>query len=90
MFYNYFFLITEANDIEVIDQTAVFSASDNVQSGDVACMTVSIVADDVLEPMVVFLVRTVVTPRVLRPADSPDFTRLFVVDTTSQGTVSMA
>lgn len=69
------------------EQSAVFSAADNIQSGDVACVTLSIVRDDTLEPTVQALVLFQVSPRVTEPQDSPDFTRVFIVDTTSQGTV---
>ena len=69
------------------EESAVFSPEDNVQSGDVACVTISIVEDDILEPMVQFLVRFQINPRVTQPQDTPDFTRVFIVDTTSQGTV---
>lgn len=71
----------------LFDQTAVFSASDNIQSGDVACLTLSIVADDTLEPTVQFLVRFQAEPLVTVPTNSPDFTRVFLTDTTSQGKV---
>ena len=63
----------------------MFSASDNVQSGDVACVTLSVVDDDILEPMVEFLVAFEITPLVNEPEDSPDFTRVRVIDTTAQG-----
>lgn len=63
----------------------MFSASDNVQTGDVACVTLSVVEDDILEPMVEFLVLFQITPRVNVPQDSPDFTRVRVIDTTAQG-----
>lgn len=64
---------------------AVFSASDNVQSGDVACVTLSVVDDDILEPTVEFIVGVDVTPLVNEPQDAPDFTRIRVIDTTAQG-----
>ncbi len=63
----------------------MFSASDNVQSGDVACVTLSIVADDILEPTVEFLVLFDINPLVNEPQDAPDFTRVTVIDTTAQG-----
>ena len=81
------FLISDAEDIIQFDQSAVFSASDNVQSGDVACVTLSIVDDDILEPSVAALVLFEINPRVTQPIDSPDVTRVFIVDTTSQGAV---
>ena len=76
---------TDANDILQLQTSATFSADDNVQSGDVACVTLSIVEDDVLEPMGVFLTLFDVNPFVTVPSDSPDFTRVFVIDTTAQG-----
>ena len=68
-----------------LQTTAVFNASDNVQSGDVACITLSVVADDILEPLVEFLVLFEPNPDALIPVESPDFTRVLVVDTTAQG-----
>ena len=56
-----------------------------MQSGDVACVTLSIVDDDTLEPPVEFLVLFEPNPDASTPADSPDFTRVFVLDTTAQG-----
>ena len=64
---------------------AAFRASDNVQSGDVACVMLSIVDDDILEPMVQFLVLFQISPLVNEPQDAPDFTRVLVIDTTAQG-----
>ena len=63
----------------------MFSAADNVQSGDVACVTLSVVDDDILEPTVEFLVLFQITPLVNEPQDAPDFTRVRVIDTTAQG-----
>ena len=85
--FTFIFLILDEEDILQFDQVAVFSAADNIQSGDVACVTLSVVEDDILEPTVQSLVLFQVTPLVSRPQDSPDFTRVFIVDTTSQGTV---
>ena len=79
---------SDVEDIEQLEFMAVFSASDNVQSGDVACVTLSVVADDILEPPVDFLVRFDITPLVNEPQDAPDFTRVRVIDTTAQGRTS--
>ena len=68
----------------------MFSASDNVQTGDVACVTLSVVEDDILEPMVEFLVLFDIDPLVNEPPDAPDFTRVRVIDTTAQGRDSIA
>ena len=76
---------TDASDILQLQTSTTFSADDNVQSGDVACVTLSIVEDDVLEPIVVFLTLFETSPLVTVPLDSPDFTRVFVIDTTAQG-----
>ena len=85
-----FLVILDAEDVVQFDQSAVFSAEDNVQTGDVACVTLSIVEDDILEPTVQLLVLFQISPRVTEPQDSPDFTRVFIVDTTSQGMVPKA
>ena len=75
----------DAEDVVQLQQGAVFNASDNVQSGDVACVTLSVVDDDILEPPVEFLVLFEASPDVTVPVESPDFTRVFVMDTTAQG-----
>ena len=64
-------------------QTATFSATDNVQTGDTACVVLSIVEDDILEPTVEFLVSLATTP--IATILSPLFAEVFVVDATSQG-----
>jgi hypothetical protein len=81
---------SDVEDIEQFEFVAVFSASDNVQSGDVACVTLSIVADNILEPTVDFLVLFSISPLVNEPQDSPDFTRVRIIDTTAQGRACMA
>ena len=80
----------DVEDINQLESMAVFSASDNVQTGDVACVTLSVVDDDILEPMVEFLVLFDITPLVNEPPDAPDFTRVRVIDTTAQGNTSIA
>lgn len=82
-------IIVDVDDVIQVDDMAVFRASDNVQSGDVACVTLSIVEDDILEPMVEFLVLFQISPLVNEPQDSPDFTRVLVIDTTAQGQHSL-
>ena len=77
--------LIDAEDVVQLQQGAVFNASDNVQSGDVACVTLSVVDDDILEPPVEFLVLFEASPDVTVPVESPDFTRVFVMDTTAQG-----
>ena len=83
-----FLVILDAEDVVQFDQSAVFSAEDNVQTGDVACVTLNIVEDDILESTMLLLVLFRISPHVTEPQDSPDFTRVFIVDTTSQGMVS--
>ena len=85
----YYIHYSDVEDIEQLEFMAVFSASDNVQSGDVACVTLSVVADDILEPPVDFLVLFEITPLVNEPQDSPDFTRIRIIDTTAQGRTSI-
>ena len=75
----------DAEDIRLINDLAVFSPSDNVQSGDVACVTISILEDNVLEPPAEVLILNEINPLVTEPTDNPLFTRVFIMDSTSQG-----